>query len=59
MLEFMYSQTSVTIPPRITCFFPVAFKAARNSALSQASTSPFLLINGDFGYLEFKLADLL
>lgn len=34
-------QTSVVMPPTMTCFLPVAMTAARKSALSQASTSPW------------------
>ena len=33
-----YAQTSVTMPARMICFFPVAWTAARKSGLSQAST---------------------
>jgi hypothetical protein len=35
-----YLHTSVTMPAIMTCFFPVAFTAARKSALSHALTSP-------------------
>lgn len=34
-------QTSVTIPPMISCFLPRALTALRKSALSQALTSPW------------------
>lgn len=43
-------QTSVTIPARMMCFLPVAFTAARKSALSQASTSPWRWTNVAFGW---------
>lgn len=35
------SQTSVTIPAMMTCDLLVALMASRNSALSQALTSPW------------------
>ena len=45
-----YSQTSVTMPPRTTCFLPVASTALRKSGLSQAFTSPLRLMKGASGY---------
>jgi hypothetical protein len=42
-------QTSVTIPARMIWFFPVAWTAARKSALSHASTSPWRWMKGAVG----------
>ena len=45
----MNVQTSVVMPARMTWLLFWAATAALKSELSQASTSPFRLINGEFG----------
>ena len=50
-MERKYEQTSVVIPASITWLLPVAATAARNSELSQASTSPLRRMRGASGYM--------